>query len=146
MSAAARPAYRRVLFLCTGNSCRSQMAEAIVNAGRAGEWEAFSAGSRPAGFIHPLAIRVLAEAGIELRGARSKPLGEFRSQSFDLVVTVCSSAAEECPVWLGRGKRAHQEYPDPAKADGDEARVLEVFRSVRDGMLRELPALLERAV
>jgi arsenate reductase len=120
------------------------MAEAIVNSGRAGEWEAFSAGSRPAGFVHPLAIRVLAEIGIEVGRARSKPVGEFQGQSFDLAVTLCSSAAEECPVWLGPGKRVHQEYPDPAKAEGDEARVLEAFRSVRDAMLRDLPVLLRR--
>ena len=120
------------------------MAEAIVNAGRAGAWQAFSAGSRPAGYVHPLAIRVLAEVGIEVRGARSKPLGEFQGQSFDLVVTVCSSAAEECPFWLGQGKRVHQEYPDPSRAEGDQARVLAAFRSVRDAMLRDLPAVLQR--
>jgi arsenate reductase len=135
---------RRVLFLCTGNSCRSQMAEAIVNSGRAGDWEAVSAGSRPAGFVHPLAVRVLSEIGVEVRGARSKPVSEFHGQPFDLVVTVCSSAAEECPVWLGQGRRVHQEYPDPAKAEGDEARALAAFRSVRDAMLRDLPVLLER--
>jgi arsenate reductase len=120
------------------------MAEAIVNAGRAGRWRACSAGSRPAGFVHPLAIRALAEIGIEIRGARSKPLSEFRGQPFDLVVTVCSSAAEECPVWLGQGRRVHQEYPDPAKAEGDEAQVLAAFRSVRDAMLQDLPAVLQR--
>ena len=115
-----------------------------MNSGRAGDWGAFSAGSRPAGFVHPLAVRVLSEIGVELQGARSKPVSEFRGQPFDLVVTVCSSAAEECPVWLGQGRRVHQEYPDPAKAKGDEAQVLAAFRSVRDAMLRDLPALLER--
>ena len=120
------------------------MAEAIVNARRAGAWEAFSAGSRPAGYVHPLAIRVLAEVGIEVCGARSKPLSEFRGKPFDLVVTVCSSAAEECPVWLGLGRRVHQEYPDPAKVEGDEAQVLAAFRSVRDAMLRDMPAVLQR--
>jgi arsenate reductase len=134
---------KKVLFLCTGNSCRSQMAEAIVNSGRARGWQAFSAGSRPAGFVHPLAVRALSEIGIELRGARIKPLSEFHGQPFDLVVTVCSSAAEECPVWLGQGRRLHQEYPDPAKAQGDKQQVLAAFRSVRDTMLRDLPALLQ---
>jgi arsenate reductase len=119
------------------------MAEAIVNAGRAGEWEAFSAGSRPAGFVHPLAIRVLAEIGIEASGARSKPMSEFHGQPFDLAVTLCSSAAEDCPVWLGQGRRMHQEYPDPAQAEGSEAEVLAAFRSVRDAMLRDLPAVLQ---
>ncbi len=134
---------RRVLFLCTGNSCRSQLAEAIVNAGRAGEWVAFSAGSRPAGFVHPLAVRVLTEVGIDTPGVRSKPMSEFRGQRFDLVVTLCSSAAEDCPVWLGQGRRVHREYPDPAQAQGSEAAVLAAFRSVRDAMLRDLPALLQ---
>jgi len=144
MSAAEDPVRRRVLFLCTGNSCRSQLAEAIVNSGRAGEWRASSAGSRPAGFVHPLAIRVLQEIGIDQRGARSKPVGEFQGKPFDLVVTVCAQAAEECPVWLGGGKRVHQEYPDPAKAEGEEEQVLGAFRSVRDAMLADLPALLVR--
>jgi len=144
MSAAKGPVRRQVLFLCTGNSCRSQLAEAIVNSGRAGEWTASSAGSRPAGYVHPLAIRVLEEIGIDHRGARSKPVSEFRGEPFDLVVTVCSQAAEECPVWLGGGKRVHQEYPDPAKAEGEEAQVLGAFRSVRDAMLVDLPALLAR--
>lgn len=134
----------KVLFLCTGNSCRSQMAEAIVNAGNAGTWTAFSAGSRPAGFVHPLAIRVLAEIGINASGLRSKPVSEFRGEPFDLAVTVCAQAAEECPVWLGGGKRVHLGYSDPAKAEGDESQVLEAFRSVRDAMLKDIPALLER--
>jgi arsenate reductase len=71
-------------------------------------------------------------------------VSEFRGQSFDLVVTVCSRAAEECPVWLGREKRVHQEYLDPAQVQGDEAQVLAAFRSVRDDMLRDIPGLLER--
>ncbi len=144
MAEAAGLAPSRVLFLCTGNSCRSQMAEAIVNAGRAGNWQAVSAGSRPAGFVHPLAVQVLAEIGIQAAGARSKPMGEFRGQPFDLAVTLCSSAAEGCPVWLGRGQRTHKEYPDPAKAKGSEEEVLAAFRSVRDAMLRDLPVLLQR--
>lgn len=135
---------RKVLFLCTGNSCRSQMAEAIVNAGKAGAWRAFSAGSQPAGYVHPLALRVLAEIGIEADGARSKPVSEFRGESFDLVVTVCSQAAEQCPLWLGRGRREHLEYPDPARAEGSGEQVLEAFRSVRDAMRRDIPALLSK--
>jgi arsenate reductase len=143
MDDAAGRVRKRVLFLCTGNSCRSQMAEAIVNSGRAGQWEAFSAGSRPAGFVHPLVIRVLAEIGIEFQGARSKPVSEFQGQPFDQVVTVCSSAAQQCPVWLGQGRRVHREYPDPAQVEGDEAQQLAAFRSLREAMLRDLPALLQ---
>lgn len=94
---------KRVLFLCTGNSCRSQMAEAIVNARLGSQWEAVSAGTKPAGYIHPKALEALSEIGIKHDGS-SKRADEFRGTEFDLVVTVCDSAAEECPVWLGKGK------------------------------------------
>ncbi len=128
---------RKVLFLCTGNSCRSQLAEAIVNARLGDQWEAVSAGTKPAGFVHPKALAALAEIGIQHQG-RSKLAEEFRGVDFDLVVTVCDSAAEECPVWLGKGKRAHRSFPDPAKSDDMDA-----FRQVRDAMLREIISLLE---
>lgn len=133
---------RRVLFLCTGNSCRSHLAEAIVNARLRDEWEADSAGTQPAGYVHPMAIRVLAEIGIEHQG-RSKSVDEFRGVPFDLVVTVCDSAAEECPVWLGQGQRVHLGFPDPAKATGSDEEVLTVFRAVRDDMLVRIPDLLQ---
>jgi arsenate reductase len=137
---------RRVLFLCTGNSCRSQMAEAIVNTRLGDEWEAFSAGTQPAGYVHPKTIAVLAEIGIDWRGHSSKPADEFRGVPFDLVVTVCDDAAENCPLWLGQGKRAHLSFPDPAKATGSEEEVLAVFRAVRDAIAGQVPALLrERA-
>ena len=128
---------RRVLFLCTGNSCRSQMAEAVVNARLGERWEAASAGVKPAGYVHPKAITVLAEIGIQHNG-RSKLADEFRAVEFDLVVTVCDSAAEECPVWLGRGKRIHRSFPDPARSDD-----LNEFRKVRDDIAREIETLLE---
>ena len=132
---------RKVLFLCTGNSCRSQLAEAIVNARLGDEWEAYSAGTRPAGYVHPMAIRTLAEIGIEHQG-RSKSVDEFRTVPFDMVVTVCDSAAEECPMWVGHGKRAHLSFPDPAKATGTDEEVLAVFRVVQDDMLVRIPDLL----
>lgn len=132
---------RRVLFLCTGNSCRSHMAEAIVNAWLGDEWEAVSAGTKPAGYVHPKALRALAEIGIDHQG-RSKNADEFRDTPLDLVMTVCDSAAEECPVWLGPGRRLHHSYPDPAKADGTDEEVMAVFRVVRDDMVRDMPALL----
>lgn len=133
---------RKVLFLCTGNSARSQMAEAIVNHYQSDAWEAYSAGTRPAGYVHPLAIAALKEAGIDHQG-RSKSLDEFQSVSFDLVVTVCDSAAEECPLWLGKGKRIHQGYPDPAKVDGSEDDRIAAFRIVRDEMIQRIIALLQ---
>ena len=108
---------RKVLFLCTGNSCRSQMAEAIVNARLGNTWKAVSAGTQPAGYVHPKAVEALQEIGIQHTG-RSKRADEFQGIDLDLVVTICDSAAEECPVWLGKGKRAHHSFPDPAKAEG----------------------------
>lgn len=132
---------RKALFLCAGNSCRSQMAEAIVNARRS-EWRAFSAGTRPAGFVHPLAIRVLHEIGIEHTGT-SKSAEQFRDEAFDLVVTVCDDANEACPVWLGKGRRVHEGFRDPARAEGTEEERLAVFRQVRSEMLERIPPLLK---
>jgi arsenate reductase (thioredoxin) len=130
---------KSVLFLCTGNSCRSQMAEAIVNARLGDEWQASSAGSRPQGYVHPKAIEALAEIGIAHSG-RSKSLDEFVQSDFDLVVTLCGTEAEGCPVWLGRGKVVHHAYPDPFSS-GDVG----AYRSIRDAMLKELPEILEQA-
>lgn len=127
---------RKVLFLCTGNSCRSQMAEAIVNARLSDEWEAVSAGTKPTGYVHPKALEALKEIGIEHTG-RSKLADEFKGVDFDLVVTVCDSAAEECPLWLGKGKKVHHSFPDPAQTGN-----MSDFRMVRDRMLQEIPALL----
>jgi arsenate reductase len=133
---------RKVLFLCTGNSCRSQMAEAIVNARLGDEWQAVSAGVQPAGYVHPLAQRALAEMGIAHTG-RSKSADEFRTKPFDLVVTVCDEAAENCPVWLGQGKKTHLSFPDPAKATGTDEEIMGVFRAVRDDIVRKVPDLLK---
>jgi arsenate reductase len=127
---------KKVLFLCTGNSCRSQMAEAITNARLGDSWEAASAGTRPAASVHPKAIAALAEIGIRHSG-RTKLVDEFRNVEFDLVVTLCNSAQEECPIWLGKGKRQHHDYPDPALAND-----MDDFRKVRDDMLRDLLTLL----
>ena len=134
---------KKVLFLCTGNSCRSQMAEAIVNARLGEQWEAVSAGTKPTGYVHPKAIQVLQEIGIHHQG-HSKLADAYRDLPLDLVVTVCDSAAEECPVWLGPGKRAHLSFDDPAKASGSEAQVLEAFRRVRDEIEQLIPVLLRQ--
>ncbi len=128
---------KKVLFLCTGNSCRSQMAEAIVNARLGDTWQAVSAGTRPAGYIHPKALETLSEIGIQHTG-RSKRADEFQGVDFDLVVTVCDSAAEECPIWLGKGKRVHHSFPDPALTDD-----INVFRAVRDDIEKEMVKLLK---
>jgi len=128
---------RSVLFLCTGNSCRSQMAEAIVNARMGDRWEAVSAGTKPTRYIHPKALAVLEEIGLQHKGS-SKLADKFQGVNFDLVVTVCDSAAEECPVWLGKGKKVHHSFPDPASSDN-----MDDFRRVRDDIEREIVALLE---
>lgn len=128
---------RNVLFLCTGNSCRSQMAEAIVNARLGETWQAVSAGTKPAGYVHPKAIQALAEIGITHTGT-SKTADQFREVDFDLVVTVCDSAAEECPVWLGPGKRVHHSFTDPALTDD-----LNDFRRVRDEIEQVMLQLLQ---
>jgi arsenate reductase len=132
-----------VLFLCTGNSARSQMAEAIVNTRMGDQWEAVSAGTKPAGYVHSKALQALAEIGINHRG-RSKSTDEFRTRPFDLVVTVCDDAAEDCPIWLGQGKRVHLGFPDPAKATGSDDDILAVFRQVRDDIAQKIPALLRQ--
>jgi len=128
---------RRVLILCTGNSARSQMAEALVNHFRDAQWGAISAGTHPAGKVHPFAIAALKEIGIDASRARSKSIDEFRDANFDLVITVCDSAAEECPLWLGQGKRAHISYPDPARGTLDD------FRKVRDDIRRRVIEYLD---
>jgi arsenate reductase (thioredoxin) len=132
---------KTILFLCTGNSCRSQMAEAIVNARYPG-WKAYSAGTKPERYVYELAIEVLAEIGI-LHSGESKHIDELPTKDFDLVVTVCDSAAEECPVWPGKaGKRVHHRFVDPAKAKGTIDERIQVFRGVRDAMLGVIPKIL----
>ena len=117
------------------------MAEAIVNA-RFPEWKAYSAGTKPAGYVHELAIEALAEIGISHTGI-SKQIDELPTRDFDLVVTVCDSAAEECPVWPGKaGRRIHNSFVDPAKAEGRLEERKQVFRSVRSEMLEVIPKLL----
>jgi arsenate reductase len=133
----------RVLFLCTGNSARSQMAEAVVNRRLGDQWVAFSAGTQPASQVNPLAVRALAEIWIDHQGA-PKPINTFMGQPFDLVITLCDDAAQNCPVWLGQGRRMHIGFPDPAEATGSDDEKMAVFRSVRDDIqTRILPVLAE---
>lgn len=133
---------KKVLFLCTGNSCRSQMAEAIVNSQPSARWQAFSAGTKPTGYVHPTAKEVLSEIDIHHFGT-SKSISEFADQQFDLVVTVCDSAAEECPTWLRPGKLVHMSFPDPAKTTGNDEHVIAKFREVRDAIAVQIPELLK---
>lgn len=123
---------KKVLFLCTGNSCRSQMAEGLVNHFMGEEWEAYSAGTRPSGYVHPLAVKAMSELEIDIADGQSQHTDEFRGTNFDVVITVCDNAAEDCPVWLGEGKVVHISFPDPADATGTEEEKMVVFRTVRD--------------
>ena len=121
------------------------MAEAIVNAQLTSEWFAFSAGTKPTGEVHPLAIKVLDEINIQHVG-HSKNITEFIDQDFDLVVTVCDSAAENCPVWLRPDHQIHHSFPDPAAFKGHSEETLAVFRHVRDDILQEIPRILRNLI
>jgi arsenate reductase len=125
---------QRVLILCTGNSCRSQMAEGLINHDLGDRWVAYSAGTEPSGYVHPLAVAAMAELGIDISTGRSKSTEEFRDAHFDQIITVCDDAHEKCPLWLGDGKVTHIGFPDPALATGSEAEQMVVFREVRDAI------------
>ena len=134
---------KQVLFLCTGNSCRSQMAEGLVNHYLGDEWKACSAGTDPAGYVHPLAVQAMSDLGIDIALQRSKSIEEFREADFDTVVTVCDDAAENCPVWLGKGRKIHIGFEDPARATGSYEERLAVFRRIRDEIRQEVFDFLE---
>ena len=136
----------KVLFLCTENSCRSQMAEGLVNHYLDGKAKAFSAGVRPH-MVNPRAIQVMGELGIDLSGHRSKSVDEFIHEPLDLVITVCDRAAEECPLFPGTTEVLHMGFPDPAPATGTEEEIMTVFRQVRDDLRAKLiPLIQEKAV
>lgn len=121
----------RVLFLCTGNSCRSQIAEGALRELADDRFEAASAGTSPTQ-INPMAVRVMAEIGIDVSEQRSKSVVELMGEQFDYVVTVCDHAREACPVFPGGTRKLHWSFDDPASAEGSEEERLEVFRRVRD--------------
>jgi len=107
-------------------------------------WVAFSAGTDPAGYIHPLAVRAMAEIDIDISDQRSTSVDEYRHRAFDVVITVCDDAAESCPLWLGSGRLHHVGFPDPAEATGTEEERMVVFREVRDDLRRTVLPYLER--
>ena len=123
---------KRVLVLCTGNSCRSQMAEAWVNHLLGAQWEARSAGTAPAARGHPLAVRAMAEIGIDIAGGKPEHVGLCLDQPWDLVVTVCDSAQETCPAFPRPVAKLHVSFFDPAAAEGTDEEKMTVFRRVRD--------------
>ena len=122
----------RLLVLCTGNSCRSQMAEGLVNHLRGGAWVARSAGTKPAERVHPLAVRAMAEVGIDIAAAVPQKVDVVLNEPWDLVVTVCDSAQEACPVFPRTVPKLHLPFLDPALATGPEEERMAVFRRVRD--------------
>ena len=126
----------RVLILCTGNSCRSHMAEGILRAAAGEVVEVHSAGSNPAGYVHPKAIAALAEIGLDISGHTSKHMNEFLDRDIDTVITVCGNADQACPVFPGQVHRHHWPFDDPAHAEGTEEEVMAEFRRVRDEIRR----------
>ena len=131
--AGSSKAKRRVLFLCTHNSARSQMAEGLLRQLGGDRFEVFSAGTE-ATMVRPLAIRAMQELGIDISGQQSKTLARYLDQPFDQVITVCDQANEACPVFFGARERLHWSFPDPSQATGTEAEQLSVYRQVRDAI------------
>lgn len=131
---------KKILFLCTGNAARSQMAEGLARAFHGDVVEAVSAGSRPAGWVHPMAIQALAEIGIDIRDAESKSADRFINEPFDIVVTVCDSAADDCPHWPGAKRIEHWPIEDPTWGAGD---ALDRFRKTRDELQGRIAELIE---
>lgn len=129
-----------VLILCTGNSCRSHLAEGILRASAGDVFRVASAGSKPAGYVHPLAIKAMQEIGIDITSHRSKHLSEFLSEPVETVITVCGNADQVCPMFPGQVNRYHWGFDDPAHATGTEDEQLAVFRRVRDEIRRVFEA------
>jgi arsenate reductase len=121
-----------ILVLCTGNSCRSHIAEGFLRAASGGVFEVASAGSKPAGYVHPLSIKAMAEVGIDLSKHTSKHMNEFLNRPVETVITVCGNADQACPVFPGQLNRYHWPFVDPAHAPGNEEEQMKVFREVRD--------------
>lgn len=129
-----------ILILCTGNSCRSHLAEGILRAAIGDGYRVASAGSKPAGYVHPLAIAAMQEIGIDISGHHSKHLNEFLAEPVETVITVCGNADQACPMFPGQVNRHHFPFDDPAHAAGTEAEQLAVFRRVRDEIKRVFEA------
>ncbi len=125
-----------VLILCTGNSCRSHLAEGLLRNYAGDLFDVHSAGSKPAGYVHPKAIQVMQEVGIDISAHTSKSMNEFLDKKVDIVITVCGNADQACPMFPGQVSRHHYGFDDPAHAQGSEEEVLAVFRRVRDEIRR----------
>jgi arsenate reductase (thioredoxin) len=146
LAMAGRNVKKRVLILCTGNSCRSQMAEGWVRHLLGDRWEVASAGTHPAGEVAPLAVRAMAEVAVDISAAKPKHWAPYLDQRWDLVVTVCDAARESCPLFPGAAEQIHVSFPDPVSAVGSEKEQLVVYRAVRDDIrARLLPEIANRS-
>jgi arsenate reductase len=134
---------KRILFLCTGNAARSQMAEGLARAFHGDVLDVVSAGSRPTGWVHPLALRALAEIGIDASEQTSKSAEPFLNQPFDCVVTVCDSAAQDCPMWPGAKRIEHWPIKDPSYGPDDPATRPDRFAETRDDLKRRIDELVK---
>ena len=133
---------KRILFLCTGNAARSQMAEGLARAFHGDVLDVVSAGSRPAGWVHPLAIRAMAEIGVDISDQESKPAEPFIDQPFDVVVTVCDSAAKDCPRWPGAKRIEHWSIEDPSWGEDEESTRFQRFEETRDDLRQRIDDLV----
>ncbi|MCS5631572.1 MAG: arsenate reductase ArsC [Pirellulaceae bacterium] len=131
-----------VLVLCTGNSCRSQMAEAYFRKLTEEHWKCESAGTHPTGYVHPLAITVMGEDAIDIAAHKSKSMSAFETEDWDYVVTVCDDAADTCPVFAGAEQVLHWPFPDPADTSGSREEQLTAFRDTRDAIKRQVVEFL----
>lgn len=134
---------KRILFLCTGNAARSQMAEGLARAFHGDVVDVVSAGSRPAGWVHPLAVKALAAIGIDASDHTSKSADQFLDQPFDVVVTVCDSAAQDCPMWPGAKRLEHWPIEDPSFGADDSATRFDRFVETREDLERRIKELVE---
>ncbi|NLO07956.1 MAG: arsenate reductase ArsC [candidate division WS1 bacterium] len=137
------PDIKRILVLCTGNSCRSQMAEGYLRELGEGRFEAHSAGTEPAERVHPLAVKAMAEDGIDISAQRPKDIGLYDDEEFDLVITVCDSAKQSCPMFLNARENVHWSLEDPAEAEGTEEERMTFFRQIRDRIRERVERLVQ---
>jgi arsenate reductase len=136
----------KVLFLCTGNQARSQMAEALLTARAGSDFEVMSAGSAPMPAVHPLAVRVISERGIDISAAAPKDVARFTQVPFDYVITLCDKARDVCPLFPGDGEKIHWSIPDPAAAAGTDEDKLEAFRAARGDIERRIDRFVEEII
>ena len=136
----------RILIICTGNSCRSQMAEGFLKS-LDSRLDVFSAGIRPETKVNPFAVKVMKEINIDIRSQKPKAVENFTHDSFDFVITVCDNAHKNCPIFSGKvGKNMHFGFDDPAKATGSDEEILKIYRETRDAIIREFSSFYIREI